>query len=297
MNDMSEERMTDELIEHVRAVMHFESGEAPLVLQHFDAICAQAKQVNATERTVAELRAQVAAFERQVTDDATAVLIEVLGEWVNGRRVADGISQTVLRRAQAVIEGPMPPEVANELQRAHPDSAAGRAVGPPSFGVAQAFERAGETIPEEPPSCVAWSSWMEYARTLKAALLLERKENEGLKDKPSYKMFFSLAETLKRATVAEAEVEEVRAYVDRQHALNLANVAAAEAESAGLREALREVRAFAIEAHAAWDADKEMRVGKMLMALSGMLPGYRPDTDRIDALLAPRREKEHESDI
>lgn len=46
---------------------------------------------------------------------ATAVLIEVLGEWVNGRRVADGISQTVLRRAKAVIEGPMPQEVAEEL--------------------------------------------------------------------------------------------------------------------------------------------------------------------------------------
>lgn len=42
------------------------------------------------------------------------------------------------------------------------------------------------------------------------------------------------------------------------------------------------IKRIAIEAFTAWDSDKDMRVGKILRALSGEMPGYRAD---IDALL------------
>lgn len=48
-------------------------------------------------------------------------------------------------------------------------------------------------------------------------------------------------------------------------------------------EALLTVKTIAAEAHAAWDADNDMRVGKILIALSGRAPRYRTDIDRIHA--------------
>lgn len=45
-------------------------------------------------------------------------------------------------------------------------------------------------------------------------------------------------------------------------------------------------RHIAIIAHGHWDADEDSKVGKLLLALSGMLPKYRPDIDEIHAFLA-----------
>lgn len=60
-----------------------------------------------------------------------------------------------------------------------------------------------------------------------------------------------------------------------------------------LREAVEELKAalglcrsVAEEAHADWDNDKDSRVGKILIALSGRLPKYRTDTDQISAAIA-----------
>jgi hypothetical protein len=53
-----------------------------------------------------------------------------------------------------------------------------------------------------------------------------------------------------------------------------------------MRHALKIVISVAKEAHAAWDADNDSRVGKILMALSGYRPGYRADIDAIHATLA-----------
>lgn len=45
-------------------------------------------------------------------------------------------------------------------------------------------------------------------------------------------------------------------------------------------------RHIAIIAHGHWDNDEDSKVGKLLLALSGMLPKYRPDIDEIHAFLA-----------
>ena len=48
-----------------------------------------------------------------------------------------------------------------------------------------------------------------------------------------------------------------------------------------LREMLRAAQAVANEAYDRWDADEDMKVGKILKALAGNLPNYRADIDRI----------------
>lgn len=58
------------------------------------------------------------------------------------------------------------------------------------------------------------------------------------------------------------------------------------AQRDALREALRSVIKLANEAHREWDADNDMRVGKILIALSGSMPRYRADIDAIHAALA-----------
>jgi hypothetical protein len=50
-------------------------------------------------------------------------------------------------------------------------------------------------------------------------------------------------------------------------------------------EALRQAVAIANEAQDEWDRDNHGRVGKILLALAGFLPKYRPDTDAIHATL------------
>ena len=53
-----------------------------------------------------------------------------------------------------------------------------------------------------------------------------------------------------------------------------------------LRDALKAAVVIAKEAWREWDADNDPRVGKLLIALSGKLKGYRPETDAIHAALA-----------
>jgi protein involved in temperature-dependent protein secretion len=50
---------------------------------------------------------------------------------------------------------------------------------------------------------------------------------------------------------------------------------------ANLQRLLKSVHSVAGEAFDAWDSDNDMRVGKILNALSGGIPGYRSDIDEI----------------
>jgi hypothetical protein len=62
-----------------------------------------------------------------------------------------------------------------------------------------------------------------------------------------------------------------------------------------LREALQAAIKIADEAREEWDkAPAGMRAGKLLIALSGHLKGYRPDIDAIHAALATQPEPEEE---
>jgi hypothetical protein len=54
-----------------------------------------------------------------------------------------------------------------------------------------------------------------------------------------------------------------------------------------LFNALQRVPRIAAEAAAEWDADHDARVGKILIALSGRLRGYRSDIDEIHSALSP----------
>lgn len=51
-------------------------------------------------------------------------------------------------------------------------------------------------------------------------------------------------------------------------------------------EALEAIVELAGEAYQHWDADREMKVGKILLALSGNLSGYHPRIDAIHAIIA-----------
>jgi hypothetical protein len=52
-----------------------------------------------------------------------------------------------------------------------------------------------------------------------------------------------------------------------------------------LQQLLKSVQSIASEALQHWDDGRDMKVGKILRALSGELPGYRVDTDLIDAAI------------
>lgn len=51
-------------------------------------------------------------------------------------------------------------------------------------------------------------------------------------------------------------------------------------------EALQSVKLIAEEAREHWDKDRDMKVGKILIALSGAVKYYRPDIDKIHEALA-----------
>jgi len=64
---------------------------------------------------------------------------------------------------------------------------------------------------------------------------------------------------------------------------------AAEAEVLAARKVVEAARMqvkIAQETHMEWDRDNESRVGKLLLAMAGHIPGYRPETDAIHAALA-----------
>jgi hypothetical protein len=64
------------------------------------------------------------------------------------------------------------------------------------------------------------------------------------------------------------------------------------AENAELVDALELAVYAAEDARLEWDnAPSGMRAGKILIALAGGCKGYRPDTDRIHAILAKAKEK------
>jgi hypothetical protein len=60
----------------------------------------------------------------------------------------------------------------------------------------------------------------------------------------------------------------------------------AAAAHADIKPVGEELKRIAWEAFEAWDADKDLRVGKMLKALAGRSPRYRADIDALHAALA-----------
>lgn len=84
---------------------------------------------------------------------------------------------------------------------------------------------------------------------------------------------------------ADGELERMRGVVAEQRAR-------AERAEARVAELAADVRTVLVDAHQAWDSDKNMRVGKLLLAALGRVPGYRPDTDRVSAALAAARKEE-----
>lgn len=65
-----------------------------------------------------------------------------------------------------------------------------------------------------------------------------------------------------------------------------------EAMNAELLEALDSVVAIAKEAHAHWDADRDSRVGKILLALAGANEAYDNRIDWIHAAIANAKGEE-----
>lgn len=55
---------------------------------------------------------------------------------------------------------------------------------------------------------------------------------------------------------------------------------------ANLAAALKSVPKIAAQAHDYWDADQDSKVGKIIIALSGRLIGYRSDVDAIHTAIA-----------
>lgn len=55
---------------------------------------------------------------------------------------------------------------------------------------------------------------------------------------------------------------------------------------ANAASALKSVPKIAGEIRSYWDADQDMKVGKIVIALSGRLIGYRSDVDAIHAAIA-----------
>lgn len=94
-----------------------------------------------------------------------------------------------------------------------------------------------------------------------------------------------------RIEALEQQVRELTArlaYVQSHHTARF--VVDQQNRIRALETALGSVVTIAKEARLAWDADKDMRVGKILIALSGKAPGYRADIDAIHALLKPVEE-------
>lgn len=98
-----------------------------------------------------------------------------------------------------------------------------------------------------------------------------------------------------RAEAAEQKLAEVeRELTKTRNSAVIANsvavssmrrAEAAEQEAAQLRadaaETLKDIKRIAAEAHFEWDADNDMRVGKILGALAGYMPGYRAGIDAL----------------
>lgn len=67
----------------------------------------------------------------------------------------------------------------------------------------------------------------------------------------------------------------------------LASLAAERAEAVRVREAIKGAIELAKDAHAHWDADRDAKVGKLVMALAGFNPRYDARADALHAALSP----------
>lgn len=86
---------------------------------------------------------------------------------------------------------------------------------------------------------------------------------------------------LQQAT--EASYQNGKTAIDRQ-----GKIWQLEGENEALRAAIQHGRVAISAAHTAWDSDQDSRVGKILLALLGQVPGYSLDTDSFSgAALRP----------
>lgn len=78
---------------------------------------------------------------------------------------------------------------------------------------------------------------------------------------------------------------------DKEHVSALAwqGRAALAAQAQPAAQALDAIVDLAQEAHRHWDADRDAKVGKLLMALSGYLPGYDKRADALHAAIAAQQ--------
>lgn len=90
-------------------------------------------------------------------------------------------------------------------------------------------------------------------------------------------------------TEAAAELRRLFEHAHAQHSeiyglrLQVRNLKALNQE---LLKALQKLSIFTQEVHNHWDNDRDMKVGKCLLALSGLLPGYDKRVDEIHAAIA-----------
>lgn len=104
------------------------------------------------------------------------------------------------------------------------------------------------------------------------------------------------------SSLAPAElIEEIKrlrqeAEVSSAEVVQLSRIITAkDAENARLREALGGAVALATKAHGHWDSDQDMKVGKILLAMAGALPGYDRQADAIHAALAQEQGEPHDN--
>ena len=92
--------------------------------------------------------------------------------------------------------------------------------------------------------------------------------------------FTGAANRTKEENEANAEliVLASNAYVATE---TIAEIAMLKRELLAARLMLRSVQRIALETFNYWDADEDHKVGKILKALSGAMPGYRDDVDQI----------------
>jgi hypothetical protein len=112
------------------------------------------------------------------------------------------------------------------------------------------------------------------------------KQNIDAHTKPSSGYFFVVYVGDGRRTALVGHGPDGEANARLIAAANPETIRALLADYDRMRDALNGAVAVAREAHAHWDADRDAKVGKLLLALSGYALGYDPRTDAVQTALA-----------
>lgn len=160
-----------------------------------------------------------------------------------------------------------------------------------------------ETRPEV--LCATTPKWEdEIARVIRDLWQRADMFDRTLKDADSCKLFMQAADALTKAADTIKRLREERdnyrtgycRYVEITQTLGIANDTL-KAQVEALRGALKTAIKVAGEARVKWDeAPEGMKAGKLLIALSGGLKGYRADIDAIHESLDPPT-KDEEIDL